>query len=167
GELKQGINTSCRQLRELLTTFRSGLNETGLKEALAAMVMELRQHSDMQIEFKYSLENLPLTPREEIHLMQIAREASQNAVKHSGGSHLEISIYDKNGEIFLDVRNDGVSLDLNSVKDDHFGLAFMNERSRILNGQLKFDAPNQCGTRMLFHFHPVAASVVVAKVQSQ
>ena len=167
GELKQGINTSYRQLRELLTTFRFGLNETGLKETLAAMVMELRQRSDMQIELKYSLENLPLTPREEIHLMQIAREASQNAVKQSGGSQLEISVYDKNGEVFLDVRNDGASLDLNSEKGDHFGLVFMNERSRILNGQLKFDAPNQSGTRMLFHFHPVATSSFVAREQSQ
>ena len=99
--------------------------------------------------------------------MQIAREASQNAIKHSGGSQLKISVYDENGEVFLDVRNDGNSLDLNSKKDGHFGLAFMNERSRILNGQLKFDTPNQVGTRMLFHFHPTATSVVVAREQSQ
>ena len=167
GELKQGINTTYRQLRELLTTFRLGLNETGLKEALVAMVLELRQRSEMRVELKYTLENLPLTPREEIHLMQIAREAAQNAVKHSGGSHLEISVYDESGEVFLNVRDNGVSLDPNAEKYDHFGLAIMNERSRILNGQLKIDAPDQSGTRVLFHFHPISTSAPAARELSQ
>ncbi len=167
GELKQGINTTYRQLRELLTTFRLGLNETGLKEALAAMVIELRQRSKMQIELKYTLENLPLTSREEIHLMQIAREAAQNAVKHSGGSHLKISVYDESGEVFLNVQDDGLNLDPNAEKYDHFGLAIMNERSRILNGQLKIDAPDQIGTRVLFHFHPISTPAPVARQLSQ
>lgn len=158
GELKQGINTTYRQLRELLTTFRIGLNETGLKEALAAMVMELRKRSEMRIELNFTLQNLPLTPREEIHLMQIAREAAQNAVKHSGGSHLKISVYNKNGEVFLNVQDDGVSLGPNTEKFDHFGLAIMYERSRTLNGKLKIDAPDQIGTRVLFHFNPISTS---------
>lgn len=167
GELKQGINTTYRQLRELLTTFRLGLNETGLREALTAMVMELRQRSEMQVELTYTLENLPLTSREEIHLMQIAREAAQNAVKHSGGSHLKISVYDKSGEVFLNVQDDGTNLDLNAEKYDHFGLAIMSERSRILNGQLKIDAPNQVGTRVLFHFHPISTPPPVVRELSQ
>jgi len=162
-ELKQGIDMSYRQLRELLTTFRCGLNEQGLKAALESMIMELEPHSDMQIKLTYYLENLPLTPREEIHLMQIAREAAQNAVKHSGGSQLVISIYDENGEVFLDVWDDGTSHDLNSKKDDHFGLVFMTERSRKLNGQLTFDTPTQSGTHVLFHFHPVNTSAVAIR----
>ncbi|TXL01915.1 hypothetical protein BMR02_01025 [Methylococcaceae bacterium HT1] len=167
GELKQGINTTYRQLRELLTTFRLGLNETGLRESLIAMVIELRQRSEMQVELKYTLENLPLTSREEIHLMQTAREAAQNAVKHSEGSHLKISVYDESGEVFLNVRDDGTNLDLNAEKYDHFGLAIMSERSRILNGQLKIDAPDQTGTRVLFHFHPISTSAPVVRELSQ
>jgi len=131
--------------------------------ALESMIMELEPHSDMQIKLTYYLENLPLTPREEIHLMQIAREAAQNAVKHSGGSQLVISIYDENGEVFLDVWDDGTSHDLNSKKDDHFGLVFMTERSRKLNGQLTFDTPTQSGTHVLFHFHPVNTSAVAIR----
>ena len=167
GELKQGINTTYRQLRELLTTFRIGLNETGLEEALKAMVMELRKRSEMRIELNFTLQNLPLTPREEIHLMQIAREAAQNAVKHSGGSHLKISVYNENGEVFLNVQDDGVSLGPNTEKFDHFGLAIMYERSRTLNGQLKIDAPDQIGTHVLFHFHPISTSAPVARELSQ
>ena len=127
------------------------------------MVMELRKRSEMRIELNFTLQNLPLTPREEIHLMQIAREAAQNAVKHSGGSHLKISIYNESGEVFLNVQDDGVSSERNTEKSGHFGLAIMYERCRTLNGKLIIDAPDQSGTRVLFQFNPVSASALAAR----
>ncbi|HAS21895.1 MAG TPA: nitrate/nitrite two-component system sensor histidine kinase, partial [Idiomarina loihiensis] len=79
-ELREGLNSAYRQLRELLTTFRLKVDGSGLYSALQTTVKQLTEQSNMVVHLDYRLNNIPLVPHEEIHLLQIIREASQNAV---------------------------------------------------------------------------------------
>ena len=94
GELREGLNNAYRQLRELLTTFRLKIDGSGLKVALESSIEQLRAQNSMNIHLDFALSNIPLTPNEEIHLLQIIREASQNSINHSGGK-IWISAYGK------------------------------------------------------------------------
>ncbi|MBU2069151.1 MAG: type IV pili methyl-accepting chemotaxis transducer N-terminal domain-containing protein [Gammaproteobacteria bacterium] len=153
-ELKQGLDAAYRQLRELLTTFRLKVDGEGLLSALQTTVKQLSEQSDLQIRLDYQLTNVPLAPHEEIHLLQIIREASQNAVHHSQGSELKISLQHSREGISLAVEDNGVGIPDSAEKLNHYGLAIMQERSKHLGGQIQIKARTEGGTGVYFSFTP-------------
>lgn len=154
-ELKQGLNNAYRQLRELLTTFRLKVDGGGLKNALDATVQQLSEQSSIEISLDFNLFNVPLTPNEEIHLLQIIREASQNAIHHSKGTKLNIhlkQLVDK--KISLTIDDDGIGMPDSPEKLNHYGLAIMKERGKHLGGILDIHNNYGGGTRIDFTFLP-------------
>ena len=153
-ELKQGLDSAYRQLRELLTTFRLKVDGTGLLSALQTTVKQLTEQSDLQIRLDYQLTNIPLAPHEEIHVLQIIREASQNAVHHSKGSELLISLKHFADKIELAVEDNGVGITQSPEKLNHYGLAIMQERSKHLAGNIEIKPRTTGGTGVYFSFTP-------------
>jgi two-component system nitrate/nitrite sensor histidine kinase NarX len=156
-ELSEGLSSAYRHLRELLTTFRLQIDDAGLLGAIEKSINQLKTRTTMEIDFQYNLNNVPLIPAEEIHLLQILREASQNAVNHSKGEHLTIHLNQlANKKVELLVQDDGVGLSHNPEKLNHYGLAIIKERSRHLHGELKFISRLEGikGTRIELTFEP-------------
>lgn len=154
-ELREGLNAAYKQLRELLTTFRLKVDGSGLYNALQTTVKQLSDQSDLQVYLDYRLNDIPLAPHEEIHLLQIIREASQNAVNHSDGKNLHITLSQPAGsDIELSITDDGVGIPENAEKLNHYGLAIMQERSRNLGGELEMRRREQGGTEVWFRFTP-------------
>lgn len=156
-ELREGLSSAYRHLRELLTTFRLQIDDTGLQGALEKSIEQLKARTTMEIDFHYNLHNVPLIPAEEIHLLQILREASQNAVNHSKGKHLSIHLKQlASQKIELSVQDDGVGLTNNPEKLNHYGLAIIKERSSHLRAELKVlsTAEGFKGTRIELSFEP-------------
>ena len=154
-ELREGLSSAYRQLRELLTTFRLKIESGGLQGTLSQVIAQLNERSDLEIKLHYKLSNLPLSPTEEIHLLQIIREASQNAVNHSKGSTVDIILHQKDDQsIELLVEDDGIGIPPNAERNNHYGLAIINERSRHLNGQVEIEPRKESGTCVRFSFKP-------------
>ena len=154
-ELREGLNNAYRQLRELLTTFRLKIDGGGLKVALESTVEQLRVQNSMQIHFDFALSNIPLTPNEEIHLLQIIREASQNAIHHSGGKNLDIRLWQNAHQaISLAIADDGHGLPGSPEKINHYGLAIMKERAKHLGGELMLSNQSTGGVLVSFEFIP-------------
>lgn len=154
-ELREGLSSAYRQLRELLTTFRLKIDAEGLYSAIDNTVEQLSERSNLKIQAHYNIADIPLTPSEEIHLLQIIREALQNAVSHSKGSRVDIYLNhlpDKHIELI--VEDDGIGIADSPEKLNHYGLAIMSERSKHLNGVLTVEPREQGGTRVTAHFVP-------------
>jgi two-component system nitrate/nitrite sensor histidine kinase NarX len=156
-ELSEGLSSAYRHLRELLTTFRLQIDNSGLHGAVENSVKQLKERTSMEVDFNYKLDNVPLNPTEEIHLHQIVREANQNAINHSMGKHLKIHLNQQlNNCIELLIQDDGVGLSSHPEKLNHYGLAIIQERSRHLNGELKVTSTIDGiqGTRIELIFEP-------------
>ena len=154
-ELKQGLDNAYRQLRELLTTFRLKVEGGGLAQAIDQAIQALTSQSGLQFRVDYQLINVPLSPHEEIHLLQIIREASQNAVHHSKGTEVIIRLVQNiDQSIELAVEDNGVGIPESAEKLNHYGLAIMQERSRQLFGVLNIARRMQGGTGVYFRFTP-------------
>lgn len=154
-ELKQGLDNAYRQLRELLTTFRLKVEGGGLAQAIDQAIQALTSQSGLQFRVDYQLINVPLSPHEEIHLLQIIREASQNAVHHSKGTEVIIRlVQNMDQSIELAVEDNGVGIPESAEKLNHYGLAIMQERSRQLFGVLNIARRMQGGTGVYFRFTP-------------
>jgi two-component system, NarL family, nitrate/nitrite sensor histidine kinase NarX len=150
-ELRVGLNNAYRQLRELLTTFRLKIDGNGLRAALEVSVEQMRAQKAMDIHLDFALNNVPLSPNEEIHLLQIIREGSQNAIHHSEGKNLNIKLWQADSQsINLSITDDGVGLPAAPEKINHYGLAIMKERARHLGGDLSIQ--NQAAGGVVVHF---------------
>jgi len=154
-ELRQGLSSAYRQLRELLTTFRLKIDADGLHGAISSTVEQLLERSDMEIVLDYQLSDLPLSSTEEIHLLQIMREASQNSIHHSKGSIVVIKLCQASDQsIELSIKDNGIGIQQSPEKLNHYGLAIMNERGRHLGGNIEISAHPDGGTVVLFKFLP-------------
>jgi two-component system nitrate/nitrite sensor histidine kinase NarX len=155
-ELKNGLGAAYSELRELLTTFRLKLDGQGIKAALEQTIEQLKTRSDsFTFTLQYDVENIPFTPQEEIHLLQIAREATQNAFYHSKGSEIIIAITNNtSSEVTLCVTDNGIGIPGDPNKLNHYGLAIMVERSRNLDGTLNIEKASPNGTQVRFSFTP-------------
>ena len=153
-ELHDGLSTAYQQLRELLTTFRLKMDTPGLLGSLQSSVEQFTPQTKMKINLDYQLANVPLTPNEEIHVLQIIREAVQNALHHSDGTHVDIEVKQHQQHVRVSIHDDGTGITEHPQKLNHYGLAIMRERSKNLKGELSVRNHSEGGTCVQFTFRP-------------
>lgn len=153
--VQQGLNNAYKQLRELLGTFRIKINAPGLEPALIGTVAEFREKNPIDIELRYNLANYPLTPNEEIHCLQIAREALSNVVKHSKADRALISFdMDQQKRVHIEIQDNGIGIPDVREKQNHYGLAILAERTESLRGALSINRRPEGGTQVTVYFVP-------------
>ncbi len=135
-ELKEGLNNAYRQLRELLSTFRLKLDTPGLEPALNSTIEEFTERLGLPIDYHYRIHHLNLTANEEIHVLQIIREALANVVKHSQASAVSVLINAKQDQVTVSIRDNGVGLPDEQDTTNHYGLVIMQDRAATLGGEL-------------------------------
>lgn len=153
-ELKQGLDAAYRQLRELLTTFRLKVDGKGLSDALAKTIEQYKEQSNMLIRLDYQIINIPLSPQEEIHLLQIIRESCQNAIHHSHGTETVITLKPSSAGVDLSIEDNGIGISENREKLNHYGMAILQERSHQLQGRIDVRRRQEGGTGVYFSFMP-------------
>jgi len=155
-ELRDGTNSAYRELRELLTTFRLKMDGRGLSSALEETVRELRERSPLTVSLINHLHSNQLTPNEEIHVLQVVREALSNVVSHAQASRAEVRLdYDANGDVVVLVEDNGIGIPDEAERRHHYGLAIMNERAHSLGGSITIMHHPEGGTRVHIVFTPI------------
>lgn len=153
GELREGLNLAYRQLRELLTTFRLKISGGGLVAALDTTVREFRDRGEVDINLQVHLTGCSLSAHEEIHVLQIIREALANVLHHAQATHADINIECGADErIIVTLDDDGIGITNKSNAAHHYGISIMEERARSLGGKLSIVGLQRGGTRVELRF---------------
>ncbi len=154
-ELQDGLNAAYRNLRELLNTFRLQITHPSLQAALDTTVKEFAEFSGVPISLNYNMLAKKLTPNEDIHVLQIVREAVSNAVKHASAKQIEINCGEVgDGTVTFDIIDDGIGIEREATKKYHYGLSIMHERANSLSGELTIEPGKQSGTQVSLKFTP-------------
>lgn len=154
-ELREGLNDAYRQLRELLNTFRLQMHERGLAAALEQTVQEFSERAAHPVILQNRLMGVELTAHEEIHILQIVREALANIERHAGALHAWVSLNWAGKQIRVTIEDDGLGIDAFPDKKQHYGLGIMRDRALSLNGLLALERREAGGTRVSLQFTPV------------
>jgi two-component system, NarL family, nitrate/nitrite sensor histidine kinase NarX len=153
-ELREGLNSAYRQLRELLTTFRLRIEGEGLAAALKTTVTEFSSRGDIPVTLEVQLAGCRLTPNEEIHALQIVREALSNVLNHAQARRAEVRVIcNSDGSVSATVTDDGIGI-RQAAGTHHYGMTIMEERAKNLGGQLSVENLPTLGTRVTLHFMP-------------
>jgi two-component system nitrate/nitrite sensor histidine kinase NarX len=155
-ELREGLNSAYRQLRELLTTFRLRIEGEGLATALNATVTEFSERGGIPIALEVHLAGCSLSANEEIHTLQIVREALSNVLNHAHARQAEVGVLcNSDGSVSATVTDDGIGV-RQPASAHHYGMTIMEERAKHMGGQLSVENLPAVGTRVTLHFMPAA-----------
>lgn len=150
-DFEQAVTDGYVQLRELLATFRLTVQEANLQVALEQVIDSLRNQTSMKMRVDCSLPSQTFNAQQLVHALQIVREATLNAIKHSQGTEIEVLAYtNEDGEYELAVRDNGVGIPSLEEPEGHYGLNIMLERSNQLNARLSIQNRATGGTEVKF-----------------
>ncbi|MCC5903443.1 MAG: type IV pili methyl-accepting chemotaxis transducer N-terminal domain-containing protein [Halomonas sp.] len=159
-ELRSGLNSAYRQLRELLTTFRLKLEGPGLQFALRQTVEEFSQRMGLTVELDCDVPPYLLNPNEEIHVLQIIREALANTHKHAQAHWAGVTVRFTDARLLVRIEDDGIGLEDDSSPPMHYGLVIMRDRTATLNGEMSIANRPAGGTGIEIVFTPLTARLI-------
>ena len=154
GQVRNELNTSWAQLRELLTTFRLKLTESGLRPALESSCLEYSKHFGFPVQLDYQLPPRYVPSHQAIHVLQIAREALSNALKHSQASDVKVTVTQQGNQVKLVVADNGCGVPLHAERSNHYGLIIMRDRAQSLRGDCQVRRRESGGTEVVVSFIP-------------
>ncbi|MGB9095455.1 nitrate/nitrite two-component system sensor histidine kinase NarQ [Erwinia sp.] len=153
GEIDRALTEANLQLRELLTTFRLSIQPADLATALRQVIATLRAQSSAEIVLESEPTVQHLQAKQQVHVLQIVREALLNAIRHAQASRIVIRCSNAaDGENLIEIHDDGVGSDALISPPGHYGLAIMQERAKNLQGGIAFRSASQQGTTVSLHF---------------
>ncbi|HEJ0421045.1 TPA: nitrate/nitrite two-component system sensor histidine kinase NarX [Citrobacter koseri] len=153
-QIRNELNTSWVQLRELLTTFRLQLTEPGLRPALEASCQEYSARFGFTVKLDYQLPPRRVPSHQAIHLLQIAREALSNALKHSHADEVAVAVVQNGNQVKLTVKDNGCGVPENAERSNHYGMIIMRDRAQSLRGDYRVRRRETGGTEVAVTFIP-------------
>lgn len=154
GQIRNELNTSWAQLRELLTTFRLQLTEAGLRPALESSCQEYSAHFGFTVQLDYQLPPRFVPSHQAIHVLQIAREALSNALKHAQATEVTVTVSLRDNQVRLVVADNGRGVPDQAERSNHYGLIIMRDRAQSLRGDCQVRRRENGGTEVVVTFIP-------------
>jgi len=157
----QNVDHAIEQARALALDLRPAtLDHLGLPAALRWFVDQipegkLRTHLAVE-----ECEGKPLTSEVKTAAFRIAQEAVTNVLRHANAGDVWVSLTCGRSTLELTVRDDGRGFDVGTRRRSpsaSFGLTSMEERVRLVGGQLEIRTSPGAGTEVRARFPVVAA----------
>jgi PAS domain S-box-containing protein len=126
----------------------SRLEYLGVVSAMKGFCKEFGEQQRLEIDFRsHDLPDPLPSPEISLSLFRVLQEALHNASKYSGVRHFEVQLWGGPGEIHLAVTDSGAGFDIQATKEGRgLGLTSMEERLKLVNGQLLIESQPNRGT---------------------
>lgn len=116
-------------------------------EALRTLAKRTQRSSAIRCDFIATGNVLVNEPATAQHLYRIAQEALNNAVRHSQASRIVVELRGEDGELLLQVQDDGVGLPA-AIPNRGMGLRSMASRAQMMDGEFTVTRAAESGARV-------------------
>jgi signal transduction histidine kinase len=160
-QLREVVLDAAENIRRYVDDLAGDAAGTRLVEQLRRLVSEAGPSRGLRIalDLDRSLDDLPPAMAHEV--LQMAREAVSNVVRHAGASRCEVRARCDGASLSLQVSDDGRGLPVDAPHQGH-GLRNLARRSRALGGALTVRAAAGGGTAVQVRFPVPAAAAARA-----
>ena len=136
----------------------SVLDDLGLVASLRALCKEFSERECIPVEFNNGGPPGSVPSEVASCLYRVAQESLQNIAKHASAKHVSVVLTLRKATVLLTIADDGAGFDQEAVKGrGRLGLIGMEERARLVNGNLYIAAQPGQGTRIVLEV-PLAAN---------
>jgi len=133
--------------RAVLDLRAVSLEGRSLGEALDALVESVQDQILVKLK---KTGNRPLPVRVEVALYRMVQEALSNVIQHAQAEQVRVHLTMTVDAVHLVIEDDGCGFDPDAVPENHYGLIGLNERVRLLQGELTVESALGKGTRLSF-----------------
>jgi signal transduction histidine kinase len=151
GRLDAAVNDVDRVIRDLrnyIFGLGGGPADRELSRALHGLADELRRGSDIAIRVEVDPAASGALASRATDIVQFAREALTNAVRHSGAATAAVAISREEGSFLLDIEDDGKGFDPDAAEGPGRGLGNLRARAQTLGADLDINSEPGRGTRV-------------------
>ena len=163
GQLREGVQESYDDVRELLVHFRTRMHQADLESAIEAALEKFEGQTGIRTEFTCHGSGLPLGPGDEIQIMHIVQESLSNIRKHAQATRVTVRLERNLTELQVAVRDNGAGFDPetepNLKSDRHVGLKIMRERAHRIGGECRITSQAGVGTSVTLRLPSVSKEV--------
>lgn len=151
--LQESARQALKETRLMLYQLQpSGVEDRiDLVRDLETRLLMVERHAGLraQIVQEGSVEHCPAAWQE--NLFWIAIEALNNALKHAQARNVQILFRWLPSRVGLEISDDGIGFDPARPRNGGLGLQNMQDRARILGGEITFHSGDRQGTRVIFN----------------
>ncbi|MFI5150936.1 MAG: histidine kinase [Bacteroidia bacterium] len=156
-DLTAGMETELsrviEQTRQIARTlYPSHLTQIGLVRSIASLLENVQHGTRIQCSYDCTEEAEKLPLELSTHLFRIIQECTHNTIKHADATALKVSLQEKNGNYQLIYQDNGTGLKSNGQKNG-LGLLSIQERAKIIHGQVSFDDKASKGFKLTIQFN--------------
>lgn len=172
GEAISHIEREIKNLRSIISELRpAALDDLGLLAAIETLVENHREMHGLQITCDISLPDTDtgqarLDPELEVGVYRLVQEALTNVVKHAQANEVKLSVRHEDGEVKIEVADDGVGFSPAS-RSEGFGLVGMRERVRLAEGGLSITSTPGSGTIVRARLSAVSGDADLSNMLSE
>ena len=141
--LSEGIALKRRIIEDLRP---STLSSLGLNTALLILCTDVRHQGGIPVNTEIA--EVTLSPELELGAFRIVQEALTNISKYAGATEVTVRLQEIPGELLLEVSDNGIGFDVESIEAGRHGLAGMRFRVESLNGTMKVRSQPGRGTNI-------------------
>ena len=146
--MSQAANESYDLMRGTIAILQS-VNSTDLHRLFTRYAEQIEERAGFQISFSSRGEPKSLSAPQLRQIFYIFREILNNIEKHANASEVNMQMSWAADHLNLVVADNGQGFDLNQLQfGSHYGLRFMRERVKLLNGSLDLHSTVGQGTRV-------------------
>lgn len=135
--------------RSVLDLRAAPLEGRTLAEALKQLVQESMTKHGLSTKFQAVGAHRPLPVAIEGGLYRVAQEALTNIYTHAHATVAKVELSVTPTMVQLTIQDNGCGFDPDSVTPNRYGLTGMNERVRLLGGQLQIESALGAGTKVV------------------
>ncbi len=145
------IADTLQNVRDSSQIFRPAiLDDFGLEQTLEWFTRQFGRQTGIEVHFAGELSDGLVPAESAIHIYRILQEALSNVARHSGVTEAWVNLGEANGELRLEIRDNGKGFETGGEMDrwagEGIGLMGMRERASHLNGSLDIQSAPGRGT---------------------
>ena len=147
GHLTTTLNSGIALKRRIVEDLRpSSLSHLGLVASLEILAREFEQHADLSITTE--LEHVDLGGSAQLTVYRLVQESLTNIGKYAEATKISICLKKKDGQITVEVADNGKGFNPNAVNPSSHGLTGMRHRVESAGGRLTVTSSPYEGTKI-------------------
>lgn len=153
GETKGYIDNLITQVRRISRSLLPpSLEKLGIYYALVEFADWINKAGEINVQTWKCGEQFRFDSKHELAIFRIAQELINNAIKHSGGTHIIINMKFSAKIVFVSLSDNGKGFDLKEKWNTGLGLKNLESRSQMMGAKFKMKSRPGKGTTAIICF---------------
>ncbi|MDD5300283.1 MAG: type IV pili methyl-accepting chemotaxis transducer N-terminal domain-containing protein [Gallionella sp.] len=145
-QIREGVQESYDDVRELLVHFRTRVGNADLETAVRSALEKFEGQTGIRAVFSHRGTVPDMPPEHVLQAMHIVQESLSNVRKHAKASRVDVELA-CDGECTLNIKDNGSGFDTaHDAGDTHVGLSIMRERAHRIGADLALESKPGKGT---------------------